>query len=140
MKPKTASKLWLISIKENNQNRVLSFTNTKQEAEEYIVRRICLDNKAHFIQWCELHNKDAKSFEVQNYYARTIMLNTAYRYKQIKYDVKHMAMIYRVAFECLPIGCSYDTDFEYAILMERTARITQLAKLNENKEEEKTNN
>ena len=140
MKPKIAAKLWLVSLKENNQSRVLSFTNTKEEAEEYIVKRIILDNKAHFLPWCELHKKDPKSFETQNFYARTIMLNKAYMYKQIKYDVKHMAMIYRIAFECLPIGCSYDTDFEYAMLMERTARAALSAKLDDKKEEEKTNN
>lgn len=133
--------MFFIFMVEDDKKMVLSFTPTKAEAEEYICNRCCLDNKGHYDAWCELHNHDPKELATKRLYTTTIATNVKkYRYKQCTYDLNHIATIYRIGFGCYPLGCSFDSDLEYMVLMQKANKdvldkvVSKLKKENKSKE------
>ena len=118
-KPKLTT-FWCISDKEN-PDHFYTFTNTYEEAAEYLVKLYIYKNKyEHFLQWCEFHEKDKSDFLVICEYIQSLEVNPAdyYNIGTISYTQENMASLFRIYNNCVPLNCSFETKFEQETYLE----------------------
>lgn len=102
---------------DNKIPNILSVVSNENEAEEYIDKRLFIDNCDHFSSWCELReleiNRDSWLKYKSNIY-------NPYTYELNEVSYKVMASLLRLFYGCAPIGCSYDTLIETSALLVKT--------------------
>lgn len=97
-----------------NEINFLTITDKKEHCEEYVNRRLFLENKEHFKGWCdlrELNYQDSKSWELYIKSTGNIALGK-YVISKIKYKVEDVATIFRMFNGCAPIGTTYEEKME----------------------------
>lgn len=94
---------------------ILCVTSTKKEAEEYINKRLYIENYKHYCSWCELKGFIQDNYS-WNYYKKTV-INNNYFYTKSKVNYNTLSGLLRIFYGCTPLGCSFDT------LAEQTATI-----------------
>lgn len=95
-------------------------TKTKEEAFEYVNRKVRHDHSSHFVAWCDLHNYKADSPEAWNSYKYTVLSKEDfYKYKvqKIKFPFNKILSIMRIYFGYLPLGCSFDDPMEIETIL-----------------------
>lgn len=101
-------------------SHIFTVTETKKQAQEYVNKRIVLENKEHFDAWCELRNKNNKVETTWAFYAENIITYKGYYILEINYLIKDIAQIFRTMNGCTPIGCSFDESIELIYMLMNT--------------------
>lgn len=102
------------SDEEKTRPYILSIVASKAQAEEFINKKLLIDNESHFLIWCKLKNLGA-TLHNWNLYKKIIIGNScSYYYEKVKFNYSSVAGIARLFYECKPIGCSFDTLVEVA--------------------------
>lgn len=105
---------------------ILSVVTTKEEADEYIDRRLFAESFEHYSSWCALRELDKNS---DSWLAYKKVIDIPYYYEETRVDYKTISGLLRIFYGCVPIGCSFDTLIETSTL---------LTKLKEEEEQEDT--
>lgn len=96
-----------------------TITSKKKDCEEYINRRVFIENREHYVSWCGirgLNYKDDKSWEQ---YITTSDINiNKYVISKINYKIKDVATIFRLFNHCVPVGASYEEEYEVIQLLQ----------------------
>ena len=95
---------------------ILSVVTTKEEADEYIDRRLFVENFDHYSSWCALRELD-KNIDSWSSYKK--LIDIPYYYEETKVDYKIISGLLRIFYGCAPIGCSFDTLIETSTLLSR---------------------
>lgn len=99
-----------------------TLTSTRQEAEEYINKRLYIENKQHFKSWCELRELDF--LDVDSWFAYvdsgglTDEKLIKYIITKVRYRVRDVATVFRMHNKSIPIGTSYEEAIEYFNIIE----------------------
>lgn len=108
----------------NSPLTIFTITQTKTQAQEYLNKKIVLDNKEHFDFWCGLHNKDPHSKETWFDYALNVVNYKDYYILETAYTIKDIAQIFRTMKGCVPIGCSFDEPIELVRMLNNLSEST----------------
>lgn len=118
--------LYLI-YKDENENSLISVVEKKQQVDEFIRRTILVYHYKHFKAWCKLKNIDYTDPLSENAYIDNFIITSdeetlnqyTYIVKKAYYTKASIASILRMFNNCLPLGCSYETNAEnvYANLL-----------------------
>jgi hypothetical protein len=126
-KPKTV-KLFVVSSLIDEDGKVMSvdnlrfytITETIEEAKDYVNRRLYLDNRDHFVGWCNLRNinpDDDSNWEQYLTSTNNIQFGK-YLINKVTYRLKDVALIFRMFNNCIPIGASYEEEVELVNFMQ----------------------
>ena len=107
-------------FKNMNDSIPLTILNKLSDIDEYIGRRIVVDNYAHFKCWCELHKQDPQDVSTINEYVQSILSTLSpddlkqydFVIKKGVYDSNRISSILRMFYSCVPIGCSWEQPSE----------------------------
>ena len=104
---------------------IYTIVTTEDQANEYIRKRLILDNQEHYGMWCDLHGYDPESEDIIEKYISTILTEKDYKYGMLDvgYTKEKLAAILRIASTCIPVGCSYDLDEEWQSLVDKVAKL-----------------
>jgi hypothetical protein len=100
--------------------KFLTITEKKEQCEEYINRRLFLENKEHFKGWCglrELDYEDSKSWELYVKSTGNISFDK-FIISRVTYKIKDVAAIFRMFNGCVPIGTEYEDTIEFLQFMQ----------------------
>jgi hypothetical protein len=111
-KPKTIE-LYVVTLNEEQTNdsfNFLTITSKKEHCQEYIHRRLLIENKEHYTSWCSLRGIDYKQEGTwESYIASTGSVKfDKYIISKVKYDITSVATIFRMFNDYVPIGASYE--------------------------------
>lgn len=112
-KPQTI-KFWCITDK-NNNNHFYTFTNTYAQVLEYLFKLYVYQNKyEHYVQWCEFRGLDKSKDESVFEYVSSLEVNLSEHYNigRIEYTQENLASLFRIYNGCVPLNCSFETNFE----------------------------
>jgi len=103
-----------------NPNVIITVTDTKKEAEEYINKLLYIKNKEHFDNWCFYKNiKDEQKENAWIQYFNTVVPKedlAMYCITEMYYTKAELAAIVRMFCGCKAIGCSFDLKEEVAYI------------------------
>ena len=105
---------WCISDKKD-PNIIYTFTNTFAEISEYLLKLYVYQYRYdHFLTWCESRNKDKSNLLDINEYVQALEINLFdyYNIGTVEYSQHNMASLFRIFNQCVPLNCSFETDFE----------------------------
>ena len=111
-KPKTIE-FYVVTPNEEQTNENFNFltiTSKKEHCQEYIHRRLLIENKEHYLSWCSLREIDYKKEESWKLYivsTDSIQFNK-YIISKVKYTITDVATIFRMFNNYVPIGVSYE--------------------------------
>ena len=133
-------KIYAVGLK-SEPDKFICYCNNKKEATEYAYNFLKLKNYEHFCQWCIYEELDKKSPEAFfQYYTKVISLEEKADYviHKIYYKKKDISLLLRIFGKCIPLGCSYESEFEHFYFK---AQEEKLQKLNDilNKDLNKNN-
>ena len=115
-KKKTKIQAYALVSKEV-KNKFLTITKDPKEAEEYAMMLLRIKHYEHFKSWCDLRELDSKDFPNWLKYYTDCVPSTekqCFQIVKIKYELSNILAILRMFGNCLPLGCSFDTELEYA--------------------------
>lgn len=95
----------------NDNENFLTFTNTKAEATEFVIRFVVIKNLEHYRAWCTLRDLDYKDFLNMTLYFEQVISDEEkkkYNITKIYYTLSDLAAILRLANGCIAIGSSFD--------------------------------
>lgn len=99
-----------------NPLKIYTLTTTKKEAEEYINKRLFLENQEDFDSWCFYHKvpENERDSYWPQYFNKRLSPEKKLQYTYFKayYTLDEVCSMIRMFCGCQPIGCSYDTDYE----------------------------
>ena len=104
----------------SDPNNVFTIVRTKDEAFEYVDRKLQADNWSHFNMWCGCHGMNSHTKEAWEAYRRVTLSPEDYRRYQVaklKIPLSKVVAIMRGFFECVPLGCSFDDPLELGTLL-----------------------
>lgn len=111
--------LYLV-YKNDNSNTLVTVLSEMDELGEFINKSIIATNFAHYKAWCNLRSLDYQEPTAEENYIINF-LNTAdeetlnkytYVVKKVIYPKKALASILRMFNDCIPLGCSYESEME----------------------------
>lgn len=108
---------WVIG--DSKTKRFFTITLTREQSFEYLYRVLAFAHMDHFKSWCGLKNLDYKTMEAQRLYFNTSISDAEkdqFFVAKVFYTIKEIAGILRMFGGCNPLGCSFDTEAEYAFL------------------------
>lgn len=133
------SKITLFTVLLRSDPRVsFTLTQTKNDAVEYINKKVRRDHWDHFSMWCEYHNHKVDSAEAWQEYKYTVLSKEdfiKYQIKKLKFPLSKILAIMRIYFEYLPLGCSFDDPMELETILKAVGPETA-AKIQKQIEEE----
>lgn len=127
--------------KDDTSFNFLTVTTKKELCEEYINRRLFIEHKDHYVSWCglrEIDYKDKKSWFSYVSSTDSVPMNK-YIINKVTYSIDDVATIFRLYNNCMPIGTSYEDDFEVGSFLEslkKDAIENLIIKMNDKKSEE----
>jgi hypothetical protein len=127
--------------KNSNDFVFLTVTDKKSLCEEYINRRLFIENKEHYIKWCDLRevdHKDINNWEWYSSHGGNVDFSK-YIISKIKYKIADVAMVFRMFNGCTPIGTSYEESSEINYFLSKFTS-EQLEKLIETEKEKSIDN
>lgn len=124
-KPKDVD-LYIVTLnyfpKDVDINKLIFYTitSTKEDCEEYINKRLFVENREHYESWCGLRGYDFKDMSKWKEYLTggTVDLRK-YIISKVTYKVKDIATIFRMFNNCTPLGTSYDNENEIMRFIEQ---------------------
>lgn len=98
----------------------VTILNKLSDIDEYINRRILVDNYTHFKLWCELHNYNPEDKSAMEEYIQSILsgltIDDLKQYdfvvKKAVYDPNRLSSLLRMFYSCVPVGCSWEQPSE----------------------------
>ena len=118
---------WCV-IDKDDESHFYTFTNTYAEASEYLMKLyVFKDRYEHFSQWCEFHNKDCNKLQDIAEYIMDLEVNLFDNYKinKIEYSPRNLASLFRIYNNCVPLDCSFETDFEQQNYLELVKQLQE---------------
>ena len=94
--------------------RIYTITTKKSQCEKYINTLLMLENKDHYASWCELRHLDVNKDSSWEKYKFNCLKEPKYRIMRTKHTAENVAIIFRMFNKCIPLGCGFETDIEYA--------------------------
>ena len=107
-------------FKNTNDTMPMTILNKLSDIDEYISRRILVDNYTHFKSWCELHDHDPEDKSVMQEYIQSILSGLTpddlkqydFVVKTAVYDPNRLSSLLRMFYSCVPLGCSWEQPSE----------------------------
>ena len=100
----------------DNPLKIWCITTTKAEAEEYINRRLVVENMQDFESWCfynQIKNEDKPAAWIKYFNTRLPEEEKLkYRYYKTQYKDHEIAAILRLFTNCESLDCSFEAPFE----------------------------
>ena len=100
----------------DNPLKIWCITTTKAEAEEYINRRLVVENMQDFESWCfynQIKNEDKPAAWIKYFNTRLPEEEKLkYRYYKTQYRDHEIAAILRLFTNCESLDCSFEAPFE----------------------------
>lgn len=127
-KKKSQNTTFFAITDKDNSNIFYTFTNTYTEALEYLAKLFVYKNKMdHFVQWCELHNKDKSLLETVSEYILSLEANPLnyYNIQTVEYSPDNLAALFRIYNGCVPLNCTFEKDFEHKVYLESLKSIKE---------------
>lgn len=111
------NKITLYTVRSfDNPLKIWCITTTKAEAEEYINKKLIIENMQDFESWCFYHqikNEDKSSAWVKYFNTRLPKEEKLkYRYYKTQYKNYEIASILRLFTNCESLDCSFEAPFE----------------------------
>ena len=97
----------------------LTITATKEESEEYINKRVYLQKKSHYEQWCSLRDLQVTMESWDKYIKLFPDELNKYVILELEYDYKNVATVFRMFNGCVPIGTSYEDPAEAMLILQK---------------------
>lgn len=112
------------TIKSDNENgdKILTITRTKNDANEYMHAILKKENFEHFNSWCIVHKLDNLEQDVWYTYLHDVLSQeidlSAYKILKVKYTHADIATVFRMFNNCEPLAVSFTdpVEVEYFIL------------------------
>lgn len=99
-----------------NPPRIFTVTGKKKDCEQYIDRKLMLENYGHFSSWCSLHGESPDLKGWCAYLGEGVLpyaeMNK-YSILTLKYRPDDLAYIMRITNHCIPLGCDFEKEDEY---------------------------
>jgi hypothetical protein len=113
-----------------------TITETQKQSEEYVNRRLYLENKEHFTRWCELRELDYKDNNNWELYAKSTENIPFHKFSisKVTYKLNDVATIFRMFNGCIPIGTTYEDSTEVIQFMQNLPK-ESLDKIEQNLKE-----
>ena len=111
-------KFYLVAFnKDIPEDNVLSIVQTKSQAKTYIVLHILNKHKEHFNAWCDIHNKNKDSFQVQFEYVCKVWYQDLEDYIVLekKFNKKEMMHCLRILSGAIPVGAYWENEDEILV-------------------------
>lgn len=100
----------------DNPLKIWCITTTKAEAEEYINRRLVVENMQDFESWCfynQIKDEDKPAAWIKYFNTRLPEEEKLkYRYYKTQYKDHEIAAILRLFTNCESLDCSFEAPFE----------------------------
>ena len=100
----------------DNPLKIWCITTTKEEAEEYINKRLVIENMQDFESWCfynQIKNEDKPAAWIKYFNTRLPEEEKLkYRYYKTQYRDHEIAAILRLFTNCESLDCSFEAPFE----------------------------
>lgn len=111
--------LYMVVDKED-ANKIYTIVATEKDVVEYIDTMLYIMNYPHFKMWCDNQFKQ-ECEESWREYKSSMELDATEPFSVLKMtlDTQHVAAIYRTIQDCVPVGCSYETDAEINRFLEK---------------------
>lgn len=114
--------LYMVSICTLNSDEdtfidnLCTIVSSKKEVEEYVKNKIIDDHKEHYNSWVKLHNK-TDTAKTRAEYIDLLFQDDPdsipmFTVRKETYNAKGLASIFRIYNECVPLGCSYESNEE----------------------------
>ena len=94
--------------------RIYTITTTKAQCEKYINLLLMVTHKEHYSSWCELRNLKAENNSSWEAYKKCCLTDKKYHIIKTKHKADGIALIFRLYNKCIPLGCGYESEVEYA--------------------------
>lgn len=103
-------------VKKGDEKNFLTLTLHKEQAFEFASKLIKMEHFEHYSLWLELHEKTDTLDAWQEYLTSCVDLEELQEYiiKEIDYKFSDVIAMLRMFGHCIPLDCSFDTDFEKA--------------------------
>lgn len=126
-------KLYLV-FSQSNPEELVTILTKKSDIDEYIERRILLDNYEHYKMWCELKGLDINSLENEKEYVYNHIeysddeeINKyTFCMRKVYYSIDNIASSLRMFYNCIPVGCTYEDKNEFIYLKQITDMVKQV--------------
>lgn len=105
-------RLRLYFLRDTENKRIHTITNTYQQALEYKEKLLQLDSCPHYTNWCWLHELNSKDISSWIRYKQIVGVDDHYKLDVFYYNKSEIASILRLNSGCIPLGCSFDTQVE----------------------------
>lgn len=94
-----------------NNNHLYTVCQSKKDCEEFLDRFLLVQNLEHYGSWCDLrHLKHDESSWRQ--YSKSLNVFSKYRILKVKNTLNNVLGMLRKSYDCVLLGCSYETEFE----------------------------
>lgn len=119
-----------------SSQEVITFTSSPEQAKEYVDIMIREAFKAHYEAWAQLHDRDlADPSTWPAYCAINTSVDAAareYVLQPVFYRLDQLSAIIRSVCYCLPVGASYEDEFEKQLFndMKKREREVEVGKAN----------
>lgn len=112
--------------------KCLTVSHRRKDCDAYLSRRLMLDNFRHFSAWCGLRGIAADDDGWGRYLSEGVLSDDElgkYCVTKLKYRKGDIASLFRMYNGCIPLGCGFEKDEEYELLLkalpEETAKEIQ---------------
>lgn len=111
--------LYMVMLKDVSkpENRMIFTISEKvSECESYLNNLMLLDNKEHFISWCNIHECPVNDLSWKKYLKLDIVDKNKYVIRKVKYSKNDIASILRMFNHCIPMG-GFETENEIKLFL-----------------------
>lgn len=119
-KKKKIVNLFAIADRED-RNKYYTFVTNYDEAFEYMCRLyLYLYRYEHYKMWCALRSLELSDESILQYLDdNEIDVNEKFSIDILGYEESNLATLFRIYNNCVPLGCSYETEDEKVIYYEK---------------------
>lgn len=104
----------------NLRYKCLTVSHRRKDCDAYLNRRLMMDNFSHFSAWCGLRGIKADDAGWQRYVDAGVLSDgelSKYCVSKLRYRKGDIASLFRMYNGCIPLGCGFEKDEEYELLM-----------------------
>lgn len=102
-----------------NDEPMLTLCSRRRDCLEYIDRHVKIVHREHFIQWCELRDKDPEDCKTWNEYS-SANIDERYIVRKLRYSKAHLASMLRMLLQTTPLNCSFENEYEQGYFLSNT--------------------
>lgn len=106
---------YAVMKKSDTEKKIYTLTTSVEDAIEYAESMIQLEHFEHYSSWCKSRNLDLNDLAAWDiYYADCVDEQEKFDYiiTRVSYTGSYVASMLRMFANCIPLGCSYESDAE----------------------------